>query len=886
LYSACILSLVLISMLPVRAQRLPVLRQIDLPYSIYCREMYLPQLTSGPSSVAWMPDSESVIFSMQGALWRQRLDSSTAEQLTAGPGYDYQPDVSPDGRWVVYAKYNQDAIELWLLDLSTRQSKQLTNTSAVNVEPRWSPAFKNGDTRIVFVSSQFNQRLHIFVAQFDPAKAELKEVQRLTAETHSHLPRILYSEFDHEISPSWSPDGKEIIFVSNHQRRDGAGGFWRMKSTPVLVEPSSATGRGPFGMMSRRLLPIVKEESHQILDEKTTWRVRPDWSPDGKRVIYAMYLAAGNGGGRYVLRTVSADGGEPQMLSDVDEDRGDFNPRWSPDGKSVAFISTQRGKFSLWVRGAAGAHLREIAQNERKFLAPMATMHFENGAPARTKIPSTVSIRVSVTGDDGRAYAPDSALIYAEDGFDRKERPFELHYFDLKISSLRPSEAITVPSGKIHVEITHGFEYRPISLEVETKAGENKVIPVKLQPLRLSDSPTVHWIGGDLHVSADYGSAYRNQTQLLLDQMKAEDLGVGANLMVFHGEQIPDVGTDQSVQSLAPALAAQHILYGAEFESAFRGNVDVLNTNPPPVHHHFSYLPMPGGVLPLNASIADKFHSLGKDTLLGYTHLFEDIPNPNLEATLTHELPMDVALGKVDYYEAVDSRDPKSSAAVWYSLLNLGFRLPVAAGSDAVAGYASSRGPVGRDRVYVRVPMGPFRIDSWLNGLRQGRSFASNGPLLRFTLGGQQVGGELKLPAPRTVRFTAALRSMVPVDHLQIVCNGEVALNVPLNQTRDASNAVGGLHLARSGWCLARAWADKTEDPVLDDYPYATTSPIYVTVAGAKPRSPRDAAYFTRWMERLKENEQAASGYRNEEEKARVLKLIDSAHKIYEQLAR
>jgi len=53
------------------AQRLPVLKQIDLPYSLYYREMYLPQLTSGPSSVAWMPDSQSVIFSMQGSLWRQ-----------------------------------------------------------------------------------------------------------------------------------------------------------------------------------------------------------------------------------------------------------------------------------------------------------------------------------------------------------------------------------------------------------------------------------------------------------------------------------------------------------------------------------------------------------------------------------------------------------------------------------------------------------------------------------------------------------------------------------------------------------------------------------------------------------------------------------------------
>src|SRR5262249_35029409 len=95
-HSARILSLLLLAILPVRAQRLPVLKQIDLPHSAYYREMYLPQLTSGPSSVAWMPDSGSIIFSMQGFLWRQDLNSSTAEQLTDGPGYDYQPDVSAD----------------------------------------------------------------------------------------------------------------------------------------------------------------------------------------------------------------------------------------------------------------------------------------------------------------------------------------------------------------------------------------------------------------------------------------------------------------------------------------------------------------------------------------------------------------------------------------------------------------------------------------------------------------------------------------------------------------------------------------------------------------------------------------------------------------------
>src|SRR5271154_2770248 len=94
------------------AQRKPVLPQIDLPHPYYYREMYLPQLTSGPSSGTWSPDSREVIYSMAGSLWRQRIDSTTALQLTDGIGYGYQPDWSPDGKHVVCVSYLQDAMEL------------------------------------------------------------------------------------------------------------------------------------------------------------------------------------------------------------------------------------------------------------------------------------------------------------------------------------------------------------------------------------------------------------------------------------------------------------------------------------------------------------------------------------------------------------------------------------------------------------------------------------------------------------------------------------------------------------------------------------------------------------------------------------------------------
>src|SRR5881409_156939 len=115
------------------AQRTPVLKQVDLPHAYYWREMYVPQVTSGPSSATLSPDGTELIYSMQGTLWRQRIGSDTARQLTSGPGYDYQPDWSPDGRSVVFTRYAHDAIELQLLDIASGNVTSLTNNQAVNL---------------------------------------------------------------------------------------------------------------------------------------------------------------------------------------------------------------------------------------------------------------------------------------------------------------------------------------------------------------------------------------------------------------------------------------------------------------------------------------------------------------------------------------------------------------------------------------------------------------------------------------------------------------------------------------------------------------------------------------------------------------------------------
>lgn len=828
---------VLISGCSLFAQRELVLKQIHEPHPYYYREMYLPQLTTGPSAVAWSPDSKSVVYSMGGSLWRQKLNSQVAEQLTADSGYDYQPDWSSDGRWVIYARYMSDALELWALDVDNGRPYQLTSNGAVNVEPRFSPDAHH----VAFVSTTFNGRFHVFVADF--AEGKLSNLRRLTGETRSPLPRYYYSPFDHEINPTWSPDGKEILFISNRGHIHGTGGFWRMQAEPGA-------------------------EAHEIYYEETTWKARPDFSPDGKRIVYSSYL----GRAWNQIWVMPAQGGNPFPLS-----YGDFDntyPRWSPDGNQIAFISNRGGNTSLWVQQVLGGKQTQIVAPERHYLKPMGRLSITvldtSGNP--------ISARIFVTGSDGCAYAPDSAWMNADDSFDRSERPFEAHYFHTTGVS-----EMTVPVGQVEVEVMKGFEYRVTKQTADVSANQAAKITIRLNALPIPQSPRGRWISGDVHVHMNYAGTYHNTPQHMVEQMAAENVSIVEDLVVNKEQRIPDISYFRLTPDPA-STAANLLVYGQEFHTSYWGHLGLLNLT-----SNFlipGYAGYPGtaasSLVPTNADVADMAHA--QQALVGYVHPFESIPDPAKEESLTYELPVDVALGKVDYIEVVGFSDHKSTANVWYRLLNLGFRLPTAAGTDAMSNFASLRGPVGLNRVYAEVPPGPLEMQPWLMAIKSGRTFATNGPLLGFALDGHEAGDEIKLPAgEHELKFNVWMRSIVPLDHLEVICNGRVARDVKLTGNRDAADVSGVLPVSQSGWCLVRAWADKAEDPILDAYPYATTSPVYIGVTGSSFHPKEDADYFLAWIGRLTEAANANQGWNTGAEKQHVLEILESARATYAQ---
>jgi TolB protein len=831
------------AVLTVCAQRKPVLPQIDLPHPYYFREMYLPQLTSGPSSVAWSPDSKEVVYSMAGSLWRQKIDSKEAQQITDGPGYDYQPDWSPDGKNVVYVSYQKDAMELWLLDLGSGKSQQLTSGGAVNVEPRWSPDGK----RIVFVSTTYNKRFHIFRA--DVNGGMLSNVVRLIGETKSDLPRYYYSVFDTEISPVWTRDGKEILFISNRGHLHGSGGFWRMRA-----EPGS--------------------EAHEIHYEETNWKARPDFSPDGSRIVYSSYL----GGQWHNVWVMPANGGDAFPLTYSGWDC--TNVRWSPVGKQLAFIANYGGASGTRIefRTVPGGPMGELLIERRNYLNPRGTVQLRVVDSSGNDLPA----RVSVTDGNGKFLAPDSAWIHADDGFDRRERQFEAHYFHLsEVANL------VVPVGKIKIDVAKGFEYKPVSQTLQVQPGDSKQVEIKLQPLESELPDAKNWISSDLHVHMNYGGTYQDNLDRLSQQAKAEGLRVVSNLVVNKEQRFPDIASvGENQESFDPGSVA--IVGGQEFHTSYWGHRGLVGLQGSLLLPGYAGYPNTAAtsLYPMNADVYDMAHLQG--ALVGAVHPFDAEPNPFADPAerITDELPVDAALGKLDYMEIVGFSDHRSTAAVWYRLLNLGFHLPAGAGTDATADYAAPiRGHVGMDRVYVWVSTLPPTTSSWKEELKQGRTFATNGPLIEFTLGGKRVGDELKFEGSQAaVPFTAKLRSIVRLDHFEVVCNGQVAQTLKLAGARDSADVTGTLPLNKSGWCVLRTSSDKAEYPVLDNYVYATTSPVYVTIGGKAPRSPQDAKYFAAWINRTIDITSRYPDWNSPAEREYVLKRLADAKAVYDKL--
>ena len=114
-----------------------------------------------------------------------------------------------------------------------------------------------------------------------------------------------------------------------------------------------------------------------------------------------------------------------------------------------------------------------------------------------------------------------------------------------------------------------------------------------------------------------------------------------------------------------------------------------------------------------------------------------------------------------------------------------------------------------------------------------------------------------------------------------MVANGKVVKSFDLTGNRQRFDAEGDLDVGNARWLVLRAWNAGSDPEVLDIYPYATTSPIYLELPGRLPPDPADATYFVSWLDRVIADASARTDYRDTRERDAILSYLRKARDHY-----
>jgi hypothetical protein len=350
--------------------------------------------------------------------------------------------------------------------------------------------------------------------------------------------------------------------------------------------------------------------------------------------------------------------------------------------------------------------------------------------------------------------------------------------------------------GRVHVEVHKGPEYEPIVRDVVLGPGK---IALRLTVERALDWRSRGWYCGD-------GRAHALSPHAARLEGAAEGLDVVnllatncVDLLAFSGTQ--------------PALEGPPCVV-----------VNTLNAHP--VLGEAALLNCHRVVHPLRFGAPDGSDDWSVVDWCDQCHRKKGLvvlPSPPRGEALAA-----LILGKIDAFEICRLGDPLCNPfADWYRLLACGLRLPLMGAS----GKDRNTVALGCVRTYARLePNQEFGYGAWIEAVRAGRTFLTDGPLLDLTVNGCDPGAVLSLPDERqSVRGAVEGRSVTPFDCLEVLHNGAVVATRDTSGDRRSALLEAEIPVSQSGWVAARCRSGETVR--------AHTSPVYVEVEGRPARA-------------------------------------------------
>lgn len=373
-----------------------------------------------------------------------------------------------------------------------------------------------------------------------------------------------------------------------------------------------------------------------------------------------------------------------------------------------------------------------------------------------------------------------------------------------------------LPAGTYDLVVSKGPEYRIVRQTLSVSAAE--VTPVKVQLRRWKDMPAQGWYSGDNHIHYERVSAQDDRTLLLMTQ--GEDVHVASTLQMGNSAT-----TYFNPHDWSPVMGGHdrsYVLKAGQEDprTTKRGHTLQLNLKSP-VRENDQYL--------LYDKVFAQVHSQGGVT--GYAHVMDRVEASTLYALgYRTGLALDMPFGHVDVVEVLQAAQDSTEA--WFEYLNLGYKLQPAAGTDCCNGLQTAYSDLpGSVRSYVRVD-GKLTSQAWFDGLKQGRTFVTNGPMLEFSVNGQEMGSHLRLKKGDKITITAKAAMNPDVDrlrHLELIEQGKVIKTVSSKQGSEELRLDLQLNADHGTWFVLRAYGRQEG---FQHNVVAMSAPVYVEVDG------------------------------------------------------
>jgi hypothetical protein len=432
-------------------------------------------------------------------------------------------------------------------------------------------------------------------------------------------------------------------------------------------------------------------------------------------------------------------------------------------------------------------------------------------------------------------------------------------------------ETVILPPGRFEVEVARGPEYLVTrrTIEVPRVRVHREIFPLR----RWINLAKMGWYSGDHHVHAAGCGHYESPTEGVKPEdmwrhIVGEDLDVGCVLSWGPCWYAQKQFFEGKIHSLStPDYLMRYDVEVSGFPSSHAGHLCLLRLKEDDYPGTTRIEEWPSWDLPVlkwgksQGGVVGFSHSGWGLKISGSTLPSDEVPR--FDGIGANEYIVDVVHDVVDFISSVDTPAPWE-LNIWYHTLNCGYRAKLSGETDFPCIYGER---VGLGRVYVKLDEGTLDFDRWCEGVKQGRSYVTDGKshLIDFRVDNVapgESGSELKLAKPGTVKVTAqvaahldanptaearAIRSR-PLDQkpywdlerarvgetrkipVEVLVNGRPVAKTEVTADGNIEGVSFDVPIQKSSWVALRVFAS------------SHTNPVFVLVDGKPIRASKKSA--------------------------------------------